>query len=98
MIQTTSSQPGEPTCRAMIEETIKMPEPIIDPATIIVESSKPRPRTNPVRVCSVGVTSSAIALLTGKFAHSFGLATPATNGGGLDRASPREIFLLRHPG
>src|SRR5437899_7820576 len=44
--QTTSNQPGAPTCRAMIEETMKMPEPIIDPATSMVESSKPRPRTN----------------------------------------------------
>src|SRR5204863_359249 len=39
--QTRSNQPGAPTCRAMIEETIKMPEPIIDPATSMVESSKP---------------------------------------------------------
>jgi hypothetical protein len=30
----------------MIEETMKMPDPIIDPATSIVESSKPSPRTN----------------------------------------------------
>src|ERR1700716_2734384 len=44
--QTTSNQPGAPTCRAMIEETMKMPEPIIEPATSMVESSKPRPLTN----------------------------------------------------
>src|SRR5437763_7394100 len=44
--QTTSNQPGAPTCLAMIEETMKMPEPIIEPATSIVESSKPSPRTN----------------------------------------------------
>src|SRR5437588_1703357 len=48
--QTTSNQPGAPTCRAMIDETIKIPEPIIDPATSMVESSKPSPRTN---FCSV---------------------------------------------
>jgi hypothetical protein len=28
----------------MSADTMKMPEPIIEPATIIVESSKPRPR------------------------------------------------------
>src|SRR5205085_5877353 len=45
--QTTSNQPGEPTCFPMIAETMKMPEPIIEPATSIVESSKPRPLMNP---------------------------------------------------
>jgi predicted aspartyl protease len=30
----------------MIDETMKMPEPIIEPATSIVESSNPRPRMN----------------------------------------------------
>jgi hypothetical protein len=29
---------------------MKIPEPIIDPATIMVESSSPNPRTNPVEV------------------------------------------------
>src|SRR5216117_2990840 len=45
-IQTTSNQPGEPTCRAIIDETMKIPEPIIEPATSMVESSKPSPLTN----------------------------------------------------
>jgi len=31
----------------MSAETMKMPEPIIEPTTIVVESNKPRPRTNP---------------------------------------------------
>src|SRR6266571_1332979 len=43
---TNSSQPGAPTCRVISAETMKMPEPIIDPATIMVESSRPRPWTN----------------------------------------------------
>src|SRR4051812_28095636 len=46
MSQTASSQPAELTCRAMSAETMNIPEPIIEPATIMVESSKPRPRTN----------------------------------------------------
>jgi hypothetical protein len=44
----------------MIDETMKIPEPIIDPATSIVESSKPSPLTN---FCSVGGVS-AIAVVT----------------------------------
>src|SRR5438132_7573521 len=53
-----SNHPGAPTCRLMSADTIKMPEPIIEPATIIVESSKPRPRTKPVAL-SVVVASEA---------------------------------------
>src|SRR5262249_14355679 len=45
MIQTTSSHPGLPTCLEISAETIKMPDPIIAPATIIVESNRPSPRT-----------------------------------------------------
>ena len=44
--QTASSQPDEPTNRAISAETIKTPEPIIEPATSIVESSKPSSRRN----------------------------------------------------
>ena len=36
--QATSSQPGLPTLRAMSADTMKMPEPIIEPTTTIVES------------------------------------------------------------
>lgn len=46
MIQTTNNHPDEPTCREISAETIKMPDPIIEPATSIVESSKPSPLTN----------------------------------------------------
>src|SRR5438552_16783609 len=58
--QTTSNQPGAPTSRARTAETIKMPEPIIDPATIIVESSKPSPRMNPVDLSSALAAALAI--------------------------------------
>jgi hypothetical protein len=34
--------------RAMSAETMKMPDPIIEPTTTIVESYKPRPRWNSV--------------------------------------------------
>ena len=37
----------EPSSRAMSAGTMKIPEPIIEPATIIVASSKPKSRTKP---------------------------------------------------
>jgi hypothetical protein len=40
----------------MIEETIKIPEPIIDPATSIVESNKPSPLTSFSSVAGASVT------------------------------------------
>ena len=36
--QASSSQPGLPTSRAMSAETMKMPEPIIEPTTTMVAS------------------------------------------------------------
>src|SRR5215213_4314123 len=44
----TSSQPALPTVRAMSAETMKMPDPIIEPTTTMVESYKPSPRLNSV--------------------------------------------------
>ncbi len=40
-----SSQPGELIIRAMSAETMKIPEPIIAPITIMVASYSPMPRT-----------------------------------------------------
>src|SRR6185436_14633520 len=40
-----SSHPGEPTSRDDSAEVMKMPDPIIDPTTIVVASSRLRPRT-----------------------------------------------------
>src|SRR5438067_2290508 len=47
-IQAPSSHPGLPMVRAMSADTMKMPDPIIAPMTTIVESYRPRPRTNSV--------------------------------------------------
>jgi hypothetical protein len=41
-----SIQPGPPTVRAMSALTMKMPDPIMDPITIIVESSSLSSRLN----------------------------------------------------
>src|SRR5439155_11988899 len=43
--QASSSQPGAPIKRADSAEVMKMPDPIIEPITIMVASSGPRPRT-----------------------------------------------------
>src|SRR6266542_677026 len=45
--QASSSHSGEPTVRPMSAETMKMPEPIIDPATSIVASVRVIALTNP---------------------------------------------------
>src|SRR5207244_1224933 len=44
--QAASSQPGDPTSRADSAEVMKIPDPIIDPITIIVASVSPSPRTS----------------------------------------------------
>src|SRR5918999_6102040 len=41
-----SSQPGEPTSRDDSAEVMKIPDPIMEPTTIIVASSRLRPRIN----------------------------------------------------
>src|SRR6185295_13541288 len=46
-IHAASSHPAEPTYRATLAETMKMPEPLIDPVTIITETSRPSSRTKP---------------------------------------------------
>jgi hypothetical protein len=46
MSQTATNQPAEPTLRVISALTIKIPEPIILPATIIVASSNPRDGLN----------------------------------------------------
>src|ERR1700719_3526984 len=47
MIQANSNPPGDPVCREISAATIKIPDPIIDPTTIIVPSNNPMARTNP---------------------------------------------------
>jgi hypothetical protein len=46
MTHANRSHPVLPTSRAISPATIKIPEPIIDPATIMVESKTPRLRFN----------------------------------------------------
>src|SRR6185503_9503080 len=41
-----NNHPGEPTSLDDSAEVMKIPEPIIEPTTIMVASSSPNPRTN----------------------------------------------------
>jgi hypothetical protein len=41
----TKSHPGAPTSRVDSADVMKMPDPIIEPTTIIVASSSPSPRS-----------------------------------------------------
>src|SRR5271156_3931418 len=62
-IQTVSRSPGLCTCAAISAETMKIPEPIIEPQTIIVESKRPSPLTNsdwPAATPALGKAASAI--------------------------------------
>src|SRR4030095_3473017 len=59
-IQTTSNHPGEPTWRAMIDETMKIPEPITEPRRSIVEPNKPSPLTSFSSATGASVTAVAI--------------------------------------
>src|SRR5688572_846897 len=64
-IHASMSQSGDPTLREMSAETMKMPDPIIDPATSIVASVSVMALTNPAdddRVSSVSILSAVLAI------------------------------------
>src|SRR6185369_7030421 len=56
--QEASNQPGLPTLRDISADTMKMPEPIIDPATSMVESNSPRVRVSSLFTACMGLLSS----------------------------------------
>src|SRR5580692_4003095 len=62
MIHASRRPPVDPDFREMSAETMKMPEPIIDPTTMVVESKRPRPRTNPEESASAGVAVARLDL------------------------------------
>src|SRR5215210_1458947 len=68
-----SSQKGEPTVRLMSAETMKMPEPIIDPATSIVASVSVIALTNSRDDCGVSAVAVVVvnALPQGSIAGLF---------------------------
>src|SRR5438067_1905203 len=59
--QAISSQPGLPSCLAIAADTMKIPDPIIDPVTTMVESNNPSSRLNVLsRLVGLVVSTSAI--------------------------------------
>src|SRR5882724_5521179 len=78
MIQAANSPPADPVFRPMSAETMKIPDPIIDPTTIVVESNKLSARTkpadsvSPVIEAAIGVFTSDIRPLLMRY---FGLAS-----------------------
>src|SRR3989442_549961 len=74
----------------MIDETIKIPEPIIDPATSMVESSKPNPRTN---FCSVA--AGVAVMLSFKRMYSLAAHTPSRNLAQIDSRFQTAHAILR---
>ena len=68
MIQEASSQPGLPRLRDISADTIKMPEPIMDPATSMVESNNPRLRASSLFAACIGIAElNGLRWLHGRF-------------------------------
>src|SRR5881396_757962 len=57
-IHARRSQSGEPSVRDMLAETMKIPEPIIEPATSIVASVRVIALTNSGFGCCVGIVDA----------------------------------------
>src|SRR5579884_3451007 len=55
--------PGEPTSRAISAATMKMPDPIIEPMTIVVQSSRPSPSTRPAAGARWAELSATVAAM-----------------------------------
>src|SRR5215831_9169037 len=53
--QAAMSSAGELTSRAISADTIKMPEPIMEPITSVVALVRPSPLTNPVSLEARGI-------------------------------------------
>src|SRR5690348_17766939 len=64
-IQANMSHIGDGSPRAMLAETMKIPDPIIDPATSIVPSVRDIALTNPWLDCGVASVVAAELLMQG---------------------------------
>src|SRR4029077_5827451 len=97
--QPTARPPAEPTGRATSAGTMKIPEPIIEPATIMVESRNPSSRMKPVVASLLRLGGAAVLFGIGspqKFASSYRGTQPMSPGsdGGL---LSRPLFHLGDP-
>ena len=59
--QAAISKAGESTRRAISAETMKMPEPIMEPMTSVVALVRPRPFTNPVSLEATEMVFTSVA-------------------------------------
>ena len=98
--QATSSQPGLPIWRDMSAETMKMPEPIMEPATTMVESQSPRRRANSKGTCGSG--TGAAGAPVGMIQPALGLGRCGVNCGRIDcavialgRSQPRRFLVKK---
>src|SRR3954467_7892184 len=82
--QASTSHMGEGTPRAMLAEVMKMPDPIIDPATSIVASVRviafTKPGLDPTSDCGVASVETAELLMQG--AGEGAKRTPPANASG----------------
>src|SRR6059058_1160662 len=67
--QVRRSPPAEPVWREISAATMKMPEPIIDPTTIIVPSNKPMARTKPCSLAALAEIAWVLSAIR-HFPHS----------------------------
>src|SRR5579872_559798 len=90
-IQTTSNQKGEPTDLAMSAETMKMPDPIMAPATSIVASTSVSALTNSCGVSVVAGRSATTVVmqLLNLDEQTFRLAGKAGGASRAPRAGPQ---------
>src|SRR3954469_19431185 len=93
--QASISHIGDGTPRAMLAETMKIPDPIIDPATSIVASVRDIALTNPVPDCGVASVGTAELLMQGT--EKARRASPAVAGGVFCRESAKSRDARRGP-
>src|SRR5215472_12211609 len=70
-IHVISNPPGDPVSREISAATMKIPEPIIEPTTIIVPSNKPMARTKPRSLAAlVDAMVCVVSLIWGCASHA----------------------------
>jgi hypothetical protein len=76
MTQVSMNRVGEATSRAPSAATMKMPEPIIDPITMVVASSRRSPLTSSTGVAPVARVEVVVASIRGECFASKGAPCP----------------------
>src|SRR5947207_10790903 len=95
IVHASKSQPGAPLSRADSADVIKMPEPIIDPITIMVASIGPRARTKP-DFCGLSFISRTSARACGRLPSRDAISRRARNRLLRDCRRADKSFLREH--